>query len=393
MSELHFENEDANLCWSEDSEWHTSCDNDLASGENNELDSSANISCNGETDEEEEDKTATLFIRLIKPFSMMILVFSLLIFVGIAWFTMNSDVSSGGMGVKTAALPFELRTSGSVGLYDNYITTVDSGYSTGSETGGNNGQKIIWQLTSQSQMENLWNGDGTPTSEDMRRIQKLESDAYGLSPGDYGQMTFTIVPKTTTGFTAKIKPQVTCFKTTYDSDGYQSETITEMDEDDDDDLEAMNYLSGHIRFYYKYDSDDDGTDEMHLITDTFTVENIVADTDVTLYWVWPNRLNNILELNVEGLDSTANVELRKYFFTNPSIFLAKTSSDSATVFDGITLGSDATDEQINAAVSSMTSPASTYSSWSGRYNSADQIIGDRVGYIMLEVQVEPDGTN
>ena len=330
---------------------------------------------------------------LIKLGSVMILAFIVWVFSSIAWFSMNKDISAGGIGVKTETSPFELRTSGSAGLYDSYITAIDSAYSTGSETGGNNGQKIIWKLTSQSRMENLWNGAGTPTAEEMRRIQKLESDDYGISPGDYGQLTFTIVPKTSAGLTAKIKPKVTCYKTTYDSDGYQSGTLTEMDEDDDDDAEAMSFLSGHIQFYYKYDSDDDGVDEMHLITDTFTAEDVTTDTDVTIYWVWPNRLNNILELNVEGLDSTANAELRKYFFTNPSIFLAKTSSDSAAVFNSITLGSNATNEQINAAVSSMTSPALTYSSWSGRYNSADQIIGDRVGYIMLEVQVEPDVTN
>ncbi|SEP91053.1 hypothetical protein SAMN02910289_00866 [Lachnospiraceae bacterium RM5] len=342
-------------------------------------------------DEKEENKKDLL--KIIKTGLTLLVCIIIAILAAIAWFSMNKETGASGMEVKTVASPFELRTSGSAGLYDNYITTIDSGYSTGSETGGSNGQKIIWQLTAQNQMENLWNGEGTPTAEEMRKIQKLESDAYGLSPGAYGQLTFTIVPKNDAGLTAKIKPQVTCYKTTYDSDGYQSGTITAMDEENADDAEAMKFLSGHIRFYYKYDSNDDGVDEMHLITDTFSVEDITRDTNVTIYWVWPNRLNNILELNVEGLDSTANTELRKYFFTNPSIFLATTSSDSSTVFDSITLGSNATDEQITAAVSSITSPASTYSGWSGRYNSADQTIGDKVGYIMLEVQVEPDGTN
>lgn len=341
---------------------------------------------------DQPQKTAKEIKRayLFKLVAMIVLAGIVVIFATIAWFSMNKDVGSSGMGVKVASAPFELRTSGSVGLYDTYITAIDSNYSNSSETGGNNGQKIIWQLTSQSQMENLWSGTGTPTVDEMRIIQKIESDKYGLSPGDYGHLTFTIVPKTNSAFTVKIKPQVSCYKTTYDSDGYQSGTVTKMDEDNDDDAEAMSFLSGHILFSYMHDSNDDGIDEMHLITDAFKVEDITTDTDVTIYWVWPNRLNNILELNVEGLDSAANTELRKYFFTNPSIFLAKTSSDSETVFNSITLESSATDEQITAAVSSMTSPASTYSSWSGRYNSADQIIGDRIGYIMLEVQVEYD---
>ena len=343
--------------------------------------------------DEEKERKKRFKGTLIKFGSLAVFAFIIWIFATIAWFSLNRDVKSGGMGVKSSAALFELRTSGSVGLYDNYITNIDSEYSSGSETGGSNGQKIIWQLTSQSQIDNLWSGSGTPTANDMRRIQKLESDDYGLSPGDYGQLTFTIVPKTIAGFTAKIRPKVTCYKTTYDLDGYQNGAVTEMDEDDDYDAEAIKFLSGHILFYYKYDSNDDGIKEMHLIRDTFNVEDITSDEDVTIYWVWPNRLNNILELNVDGLDSTARTELRKYFFENPSIFLATISSDSSTVFNSITLGSNATNEQITAAVSSMTSPASTYSSWSGRYNSADQIIGDRVGYIMLEVQVEPDVNN
>ena len=345
-----------------------------------------------EDEEDDDDKKSFISARMIKIGALMMLTTVVFILGIIAWFTMNRETGASGMGVKSQATLFELRTSGSAGLYDSYITTVDSEYSSGSETGGSNGQKIIWQLTSESQMDNLWSGTGTPTAEQMRKIQKLESDDYGLSPGDYGQLTFTIVPKTASGFDAKIQPKVTCYKTTYDTDGYQSGTITAMDNTNTDDKEAMDFLSGHILFYYKYDSDNDGTEEMHLIKDSFAVEDISGDTDVTIYWVWPNRLNNILELNVEGLDSTASLELRKYFFTKPEIFLAKTSSDIATVFDGITLGANATDAQITAAVSSMTSPASTYSVWSGRYNSADQTIGDKVGYIMLEVQVEPDTT-
>ena len=153
-------------------------------------------------DGEKKDRTALLLQERKKIIYNLVMVMtaSFVVLIGMltmAWFALNKDTSSGGMGVKSTATLFELKTSGSTGLYDAYITDVDSDYSTSSETGGNNGQKIIWQLSSQSQMENLWSGIGSPTAEDMRKIQKYESDNYGLSPGDYGQLTFTIVPKTT----------------------------------------------------------------------------------------------------------------------------------------------------------------------------------------------------
>lgn len=322
---------------------------------------------------------------LIKFGSMAVLAAVVVVFATIAWFAMNRETSTSGMGVKTAGMPFELRTSGPAGLYDDYI---DPEYTNDLETGTSG--KIKLRLTADNHMENLWNGEGdAPSAEQMRKIKKLESEAYGLSPGDYGQITFTIVPKVSGGFDAKIQPKITCYKTSYDNDGYQNETVIEMDAEDNDEKEAMDFLSGHVLLFYKYDSDDDGVDEMHLIDDSFTVDNITTNENVTIYWVWPNRLNNILELSVEGLDSNANTELRKYFFTKPEIFLAKTGADSSDVFDSITLGNDATAEQVSAKVETMTSPVSAYNSWSARYNSADQIIGDRVGYIMLEINVEP----
>lgn len=326
----------------------------------------------------------------IKMVAMVGIVAAVIAFGSIAWFTMNREVEGSGVQMAAADCPFELRTSGLAGLYDDYITSIDSNFSTDSETDGSN-QKIIWQLTSDSQIENLWAESGTPSADDLRKIKKIESENYGLSPGDYGHLTFTIVPKSSDGFTATIRPVLSCYKTTYDNDGYQNSSISAMSASNADDAEAMNLLSGHILFFYKYDSDDDDEEEMHLINGSFNVEDITVNTDVTIYWVWPNKLSNILELTVDGLDETGCKELRKYFFTKPDTFLATTSSDGNDVFNGITLSASATDEQIEAAVSSMTSTVATYNGWIARYNNADQIVGDRVAYILLETLVGVQG--
>ena len=49
---------------------------------------------------------------LIKMGAMGILTLILLIFSSLSWFTMNSQVESSGMNIKTATLPFDIQSSG-----------------------------------------------------------------------------------------------------------------------------------------------------------------------------------------------------------------------------------------------------------------------------------------
>ena len=65
--------------------------------------------------QKEEKDRKKVVIALIKAFSMVVLAFALLIFIGIAWFTMNSDVGSDNMRVRIKGDNFELKTSGSAG--------------------------------------------------------------------------------------------------------------------------------------------------------------------------------------------------------------------------------------------------------------------------------------
>ena len=334
---------------------------------------------------EEDDGKKGFFVPIIKSFSMMILVMAVLIFVGVAWFSMNGDVGTNGMEIKVKASTFELRTAGSTGLYDNYITIADDEYTSDSETGAS--EKIIWKLTSDSQMQNLWSGSGEPTSEDIRKIKKIDSSAYGLSPGDKGELTFTIVPKISESFDVKINTAMTCYRTDYDSSGYQTDTFTKMVSTNVDDELSLKLIQGHIKYFYKADLDNDNLEEMHLITDDgFTVENISASTNVTIYWLWPENLRDILEKTVPGLDETGAAELRRCFFTDPEQFLQKKNDSDS--FADITLSEDATEAQIEAKVAMMTSTKQIYNSYSSRYNNADQTIGDNVGYIMFEAMAE-----
>lgn len=331
---------------------------------------------------------------LIKFGLMTVLAAIILVFASIAWFTMNREVGSSGMGVKTAGMPFELKTSGSAGLYDDYITRADSDYQSGTETGGST-QKLILKLTkgntestkTQGNMNNLYSGNGTPTEDEMKEIKKLDSSSYGLSPGDYGTLKFTIVPKVDSVSTT-VKFNITCFKTEYyttgESVGYQKDVFTKMDSEDEDDADAITFATAHIVFFYM-----DDEDKMHMINEEgFNETDIATDREVTIYWVWPEKLRNILELDINGLDQTGARELRAYMLKHPELFLARNSEDSATVFDSITVANGATENDIQAVANAMTASNTIYNPWGSRYNNADQIIGDEVGYIMPEVSVE-----
>ena len=334
--------------------------------------------------------------KFVKLLSILILSSAILIFASIAWFTMNTGTGTNGMSIRSQSNLFELRTTGSVGLYDDYIVDVDDEYTGDSETGASG--KIKWRLTkgntddtlTQGNMNNLYLESGTPSSEEMKEIKKLDSSKYGLSPGDYGTLSFIIVPKADSVDTT-VKVAVTCYKTEYyltgDDIGYQKDVFEPMDEEDTDEAEAIKFTKSHIMYFYK-----DSSDHLHMITETgFDELSITENRNVTLYWVWPEKLKNILELDIPGLDTTGATELRAYLLKNPELFLAKNSEDSSSVFDGIKLDADATESEVQAKANAILATNTSYNPWGARYNNADQIIGDYVGYIMVEGIVNAKG--
>ena len=344
--------------------------------------------------EDSEDSRKKAIISLYKAFSVMILAFALLIFVSVAWFTMNENIGTNGMGIKSQAAMFELRTSDSVGIYDDYITSkIDSGYTDDSETGLSD--KIIWQLTkgntdetlTQGNINNIYLQPGSPTAAEMREIQKIDSASYGLSPGDYGTLKFIIVPYVDSVDTT-IKTSITCYKTDYyttgENAGYQKDVFELMDEEDLEEAEAIMFTQSHIMFYYK-----DGQNNCHLINEEgFEELDITTNREITLYWVWPEKLRNILELDINGLDTSGARELRMYLLKNPEKFLAKYSEESSTVFDPIRIASDADESAAQSKANEIMASNTSYNPWGARYNNADQIIGDDVGYIFVETVVE-----
>ena len=334
-------------------------------------------------------------IALIKIAAIAVLFGMILLRASIAWFTMSTEVEGSNAQMTASDALFELKVIGSKGLYDRYITDVDSSYSDHIVT-SNSTQKIMWRLTAEpdeydGNMDNLYSGTDTP---DLAEITKLDSSDYGLSPGKHGFLKFYIVPNTENRLSIEINTILTCYKTEYYKDtdtegeaGYQKDVFTKMLSSNSDDALALRYISSHILFFYLEDKDNDGTEEMHLIKNaSFFRNGINAETEVTIYWVWPKTLNDIIDLSVTGLDSTGNLELREYFFAEPGRML---DNPLNVDFSSITVAE--TDEnrvsKITEIVNNLhkASNRTEYSNYGSMYNNADQIIGDKVGYIMFEI--------
>ena len=182
------------------------------------------------TDEEPVENTAPVHTynelkkmrrnAYIKMVAIVGIIVTALVFGSVAWFTESREVEGSSVQMTSNDNMFEIKTTGQAGLYDSYISRLDPKYSNATQTSNSN-QKITWHLSKGSQdtegnMNNLYTDEGTP---DLSEITKLDSSDYGLSPGDYGTLKFSIVPKTAGAFSVEVRTDMACFKTEYYESG------------------------------------------------------------------------------------------------------------------------------------------------------------------------------
>lgn len=319
--------------------------------------------------------------RVIKIVLLMVLIALIIVFASIAWFAMNKAVSADTMAIEAAESPFELKTTGTEqGLYDEFLDEVTSdAYGDAATTEGHQG--IKWQLTKDtSEMANVYDGTGEP---DMTSITRLDSDKYGLKPGDHGNLKFTIVSKTDSDLNIALTLKKTGYKAKFNSDNTKAEDpLVEVTS-----TSIKNYISSHILFFYK------GSDnKKHLLTSDGFTEAVTSsdeggEKEVTLYWVWTATLKEILNADINGLDDAdAAKEVRRYFFEHPEDFLKPIGTES---FEDIIVAHDDDAAAEDAAIADIISDNSMlgreYTQYSSKYNDADQAIGDNANYLLVEL--------
>lgn len=310
----------------------------------------------------DKNKRRAAFIKFASSAVMLCLIIFVYTF---AWFTMNKNDDVTGGNMKSASVPFELKTEGLEGFLDSYL---DSSYKRLNSDSGvlttADGQSIQWLVTKDNNANNY---KGSETNE----------DDTGIHPGSHGALHFWIVPKEQqtikVNYNLKITPYKKQYPTTDGKTDYDAEpSPTALGESD---KTLADYVDSHILFFRHYD----GKYYSNMIDDDFKEEIKFAENssgelqpyEVTVYWVWPETLGEaVLANSSKGViceTKKGTNEVLEKLNKNPSGFLKGYKGDKLA------------QEYITQH----------YSTLSIQYNNADEDIGDYIMFLMAEMTVSP----
>lgn len=323
-------------------------------------------------------------------------------YASIAWFAANDSVAADTMAVKVADSPFELAVPARTGAETYYNTLInDLGYLTGDDQLSTKSGSIRWVMK-----------DESPGAS--------SNDYKGIRPGSYGTLTFYIVPKSAPAASYNINLNLKGYYAEFvlDDNGEPTKEIventfqelTEKAAGDSSSAYALaaDYMKGHIMFFQNHKAltqeELDGATDPSLyyssrITDSFTF--VTADHtsttwngqtayEVTIYWIWPNTFGQILLDNEnENLYGEAMFSSKQSGQTSPRADLIDYISNNPNYYfstaDLISKSSSELTAMMGAASLSTTNALLTLSNG---YNGADQVIGENVQFILVELSVE-----
>lgn len=306
---------------------------------------------------------------LIKMVAMGILTLILLIFSSLSWFTMNKQAESNGMNIIAQSELFTISTSSNAGVYD--AAHWNDAISASGRTNA-----VTWQITpdtDNSKGANMRNYDNTT----------IPAEEQGIKPGTEGKIVFTLIPSQT--INAHFDFRLYAFSVDFEDDGVNEKEGTFALQDDTD---ANRYLNGHLLLFtgrtgegttaspYVYSGLI--TPDADLIRST---PNVVysSQTDIPIYWVWTETLAQVIfprgHERLKGKNSINSPELTAYFKANPEYFLDCSSTEATAL-------KNCSDDDLYDLIDE------NYQYYSKKYNEADQIIGTRVNYILLDMEAD-----
>lgn len=349
---------------------------------------------------------------------IVVAAFIVMIVVSIAWFVSNTRVDATGVAIRPADMPFDLAAAGiesnasaDRGTYDELLT-VSPGASReikGKKYWSTDGShtSICWAVTPESNMNNTGE-DGKPT---------------GIEPGSYGKMTFYIITNKDGPLKVTLELVLAGYQIADDKKNAENVTKNDLTEVTDPSLQQL--LEGHVLLFAGYNekagcykgwiSRDAGVWRMSLGSGTeaavlesksgkLTWNNTNAQKDtaypVTIYWIWPERLESYLRkadgysgknplLFPENPSSEENAlsALPENLFATMSKVEKNSSSnryfrweDSAKFQENVTKDTlSQIREKFNPALYSMVA---------AYYDSADQYLGKNVQYVQLKLDAQ-----
>ncbi len=335
-----------------------------------------------------------------------------MIILGIAWFVSNNKVAGTGTSISASGSDFDLAAditgvtgaaTSTKGMYDGLLV-VPSGTETKTTeqtflATNDTNNSITWAITDDSNLNN-------------------QTGANGIEPGSSGSLTFYIISHKDGPLSLTLDVTLTGYSYSGkdDNEPTTSADIKKLDSDG----KAQKLLEGHVLLFAGYDSDTDSAPKTYkawiskdaeawtrsLEKDangktsvslsggadgklTWTAVNAVKETayPVTLYWIWPERLESYI-MSAEAYTGRRpllfpnDTYLPKNFFTTMC-----TADDSNRYFSWKEVGTfEATvTSDVLSNMRTNFNPV-IYKSISEYYDLADQYLGENVRYIKLKVE-------
>lgn len=328
-------------------------------------------------------------LAVLLTFSLIVWIFS-----SIAWFTMNTQVESEGMSVKSQGLLYKIEPVPSpyvVGIYDDETKSGTFVRNTLLSGASKDSSVLTWTITNDTVTTDPETNKATVDKG--KNIGNGPATGYegGISPGSSGELQFKFIPSRSVD--AELTFYLYAYSVDYDAQGDEDKsTIALIGENSTMDRQlAKNLLNGHILLFKNFDSNTgkysgliSADDFQRVMSETYTQE-----TTESVYWVWAETLaelvlddtNNAHKKNLRGKKSlcTDQSDIVKLLKNNPAWFLLDPETPNRTWTEFTSTTADAT------VVSTINSNYSLYSSY---YNEADQCIGTNIAYLLLDMTAD-----
>lgn len=381
---------------------------------------------------------------LIKMGAMGTLTLILLIFSSLSWFTMNTQVESSGMNIKTATLPFDIATKGASIRNTDIMSTSDGKYILNTRNG----------IYSEGTLGTFENQAGTYYTGDSILL-RYDTGASEIGPDDSGELSLYVIPKSDDAMKVKVSLNVVAFAEIEKKDA-QGKTVTkvvdgktvpdtvlveitdeaairtaaanagntEVADSASDYVSAANYLKGHIMFFGGRGDTTNETESLRYsyvtpyttrtISKSITANNEGKAIQVPIYWMWTNTLgqiafkkNNSLRNGMPVVADMTDAQIAaipndpvtdkekviQYLKDNKNSVL-KDWNDILTGDELLqTLNTNPNPKTISEVVDGLIDNidnTNNFNRLSDCYNAADFLIGTKVAYFMIEVTVEAD---
>lgn len=301
-----------------------------------------------------EDKKVSI-CYVVKAAIAMIVCAIVAILATIAWFTMNREVGTSGMSIKSQGQPYTIQTRDSSGYYSSVYENLET-------------EGMEWKISSTKNFDNHANAINMATGE----------TEPGIEPGDHGILEFRVNPNNSESITVDCIFDIKAYVETTTT-GENNQPVTEMTEITNSTL--VGYLKAHIMLFSGIDANDKytgliGTDAQLrrvLANQTYTRN---GETYTQIYWVWPLHLSDLTSDDADDIiyASSERSAVIAYIASNRNGFFKDCSDSEAQVTSDLT--------------ALATTPSSTtYNHYNTKYDNADLEIGNNVSYVMLSMQV------